>query len=208
MKTFVTSDHHFWHSNILNFRVNSGELLRPGFQNVNHMNEYMIERWNSVVGKNDKVYHLGDFTMLTSAWALDIRDRLNGDIVLIKGNHDKAKLSQYAKRFKDVRSEHRLKTKDGIPIILTHRPILLPEDPIIFNVHGHTHQWEAENRRYINVCVEKTDYRPVEWEKIQRRAFMECRAILSERESAYTFAQTASRGTGRHGSQTSDTCGT
>lgn len=182
MKMFVTSDQHFWHSNILNFE-SGGDLIRPGFQNGEHMNDYMVEQWNSVVGPNDKVYQLGDFTMLTSSWALDIRWRLNGEIVLIKGNHDKAKLSQYAERFKDVRSEHRLRTKDGTPVILTHRPILLPDDPTIFNVHGHTHQWESPNPHHVNVCVEKTDYRPVEWGYLQDMIFRRKRRILTDRES-------------------------
>ena len=50
------------------------------------MNEALIASWNARVGKNDLVYHLGDF-----AWGdwRPILERLNGDIILISGGHDK-----------------------------------------------------------------------------------------------------------------------
>ena len=52
------------------------------------MNEVLINNWNSVVDEDSTVFHLGDF-----AWGgfnkwKEIRDMLNGHIVLIKGNHD------------------------------------------------------------------------------------------------------------------------
>ncbi|NBU74861.1 MAG: hypothetical protein EBS30_06540, partial [Planctomycetes bacterium] len=45
-----------------------------------------IKNWNDRVGPNDKVYHLGD--VVINRKALGIMRRLNGDKVLIRGNHD------------------------------------------------------------------------------------------------------------------------
>jgi calcineurin-like phosphoesterase family protein len=80
-RLFFTSDTHFNHSNIIEF------CQRP-FANVEEMNETMVENWNRVVGKDDTVFHLGDFCLGGSAEWTRFLDRLNGRIYLILGNHD------------------------------------------------------------------------------------------------------------------------
>ena len=58
---WLISDTHFGHENILNFiDSRTGLKVRPGFANVDEMDECMVENWNSVVKKGDKVWHLGD----------------------------------------------------------------------------------------------------------------------------------------------------
>lgn len=47
----------------------------------------MIRRWNEVVSKNDTVYHLGDFAFNHFNKCFYA---LNGNKILIKGNHDKS----------------------------------------------------------------------------------------------------------------------
>lgn len=167
---WLTSDHHFHHANILKFTGADGELIRPGFENVDEMNEYMIDVWNSRINDGDRVYHLGDFSMRGSAEAISIADRLKGRKVLIKGNHDYAKLNIYARHFDDVRSETHKKTKDGDMVIFSHRPLLIPEYNgryHIWNVHGHIHQNPAPTIFHVNVSVELTMYLPLTWEEIQ-----------------------------------------
>lgn len=90
-KKFFTADNHFDHENIIL------HCKRP-FRNAQEMNEAMIERWNAVVGKNDIVYHLGDIAYRGNRQSLEaIRKRLNGQIYLVPGNHDKLALKmQYA----------------------------------------------------------------------------------------------------------------
>jgi len=143
-KIFITSDHHFFHGNIIKY------CNRP-FKNYKEMNECLIERWNATVGKNDIVFHLGDF-----AWrgkAKEIRERLNGTIILVKGNHDKF-----------VVAEDGFIVIEGNLIIgrliLSHEPLsarLIPKG--YKNVHGHIH----DKTSYIglNVSVERTDYKPI-----------------------------------------------
>jgi calcineurin-like phosphoesterase family protein len=78
MTVFFTSDTHFGHSNIIKY------ASRP-FENVQEMDEALIERWNSVVGKHDTVYHLGDFCFGS---AVEYLKRLNGMKYLLIGSHD------------------------------------------------------------------------------------------------------------------------
>jgi calcineurin-like phosphoesterase family protein len=170
MKTWFISDHHFFHGNILNFKDKNGNLIRPGFDNVDHMNEFMIEKWNSVVNPQDKVYHLGDFLMRSPRkYFEEIVPKLNGRIVLIKGNHDLAKLSVYAEFFQDVRSEIH-KVIDNVKVTFTHRPIRLGEETAFgrkeFNVHGHIHQNVIDDPRYLNVSVEAINYTPINYDEI------------------------------------------
>lgn len=77
---FFTSDHHFCHANIIKY------CKRP-FESVDQMNEEMVRRWNEVVGDEDTVYYLGDFSLAKQAVELFAR-RLNGEKHFIMGNHD------------------------------------------------------------------------------------------------------------------------
>jgi calcineurin-like phosphoesterase family protein len=49
---FVISDSHFGHANILKFTGLDSKPMRV-FDDVNHMNEHMIQRWNEVVRPQD-----------------------------------------------------------------------------------------------------------------------------------------------------------
>lgn len=165
--TFYISDTHFCHANILRFTGDDGEFIRPHFSSVEEMNEYIIQKWNEVVSPKDKVYHLGDVIMSTARYRFEeILPRLNGEKILIKGNHDNARPSMYLDYFKDIRSEVMKKHPNSRKIIFSHRPILLSENTLDLNVHGHTHQNVVQNNRYLNICVEHTGYAPISWNKI------------------------------------------
>lgn len=98
MATFVTSDTHFGHTRII-------ELCERPFRDVSHMNESLIENWNSVVGHDDTVIHLGDAALGPWVEWDSIFSRLNGYKVLIIGNHDrifKANKEKYREKFQPV----------------------------------------------------------------------------------------------------------
>lgn len=165
---FLAADHHFGHKNILNFTKQDGSRLR-GFDSVEEMDEHLVQRHNSVVRPKDKI---GDLAMSTNATGLEILFRLNGEKVLIKGNHDLAKLSVYATHFKDVRPSHQL---DGL--ILTHIPIH-PESLSRWraNVHGHLHSNRVVNvkgipdPKYFCVSVEQLDnYTPISPDALNKK---------------------------------------
>lgn len=88
VRTFFTSDLHFFHKNICKFTD------RQWTQEENE--EKLIELWNNQVAPGDVVWHLGDFFFLKRQEseiqkALEIVNRLNGQINCILGNHDSSK---------------------------------------------------------------------------------------------------------------------
>lgn len=81
---FVTSDLHFYHKGILKFCQDT----RP-YKDVEEMNQGLIDHWNSVVGENDEVLHLGDFSFKGKEATQEILNQLNGNITFVLGNHCK-----------------------------------------------------------------------------------------------------------------------
>ena len=76
MTTFFTADTHFGHKNVIRY------CNRP-FASATEMDERLIENWNKIVGPDDLIYHLGDFTLLGEDLAAGYFQRLNGKIHII-----------------------------------------------------------------------------------------------------------------------------
>lgn len=94
MKTFVASDIHFGHRNIIKYcphRASQVWALTDEIpdKEVVQMNERIIENWNTVVSPSDNVYILGDVCMGIIENTSKLIGRLNGIKVLIKGSHDR-----------------------------------------------------------------------------------------------------------------------
>ena len=172
---FLVSDTHFGHAGVCRFLREDGVTkLRP-WDNAQEMDEAMVKLWNETVRPNDKVYHLGD--VVINRKALQIMHRLNGDKVLIKGNHDIFRLEEYTPFFRDIRGSH---VMNGM--ILTHIPV---HESNLYrfgtNIHGHTHTnrvmkpmlhnpgLEVIDPRYHCVCVEQTDFKPIAFEEVMKR---------------------------------------
>jgi calcineurin-like phosphoesterase family protein len=164
---FLVSDTHFGHAGVCRFLRDDGTKLRP-WDNPDEMDEEMVKRWNETVRPNDKVYHLGD--VVINRKALKTLSRLNGDKVLIKGNHDIFRLEEYTQYFRDIRGYH---VMNGM--ILSHIPV--HEESLArfgTNIHGHLHYNRVKKDgvidvRYHCVCVEHTDYRPILFEHVIKR---------------------------------------
>lgn len=82
-KTFFWSDTHFGHAKVLQFEPHT-----RNYTNINEMDAALIEAWNSVVGPDDHIYHLGDFTLNGKKEARHYLAQLNGHITVIRGSHD------------------------------------------------------------------------------------------------------------------------
>lgn len=169
---FLTSDTHFGHAGVCRFTCDDGVTKIRPWTDPDEMDEEMVKRWNETVKPNDKVYHLGD--VVINRRCLNTLRRLNGDKVLIKGNHDIFKLQDYLPHFRDIRAYHVMNN-----MILSHVPVH-PESFGRFraNIHGHLHQrrvmcevWgEMQiDPRYFNVSVEQTDFRPILFEEVVKR---------------------------------------
>ena len=59
------------------------------------MNKAMIDNWNKVVRKEDKVIMNGDFALCGKDMIIEIGQQLNGRKTLILGNHEGASLKTY-----------------------------------------------------------------------------------------------------------------
>ena len=176
-KRWLCSDHHFGHANILTFKNDKGDPVRPGFSDVTHMDETMIARHNLTVGDRDKVHFLGDVGM-SRKHLEKILPRLKGRKRLVLGNHDTLPVEFYAEHFEEVLAWRQFKEGD-ITLFCSHFPLHTSAFVLRgkqggpgarINVHGHIHERTIRDPRYINVCVEHTDYFPVPYETILKRA--------------------------------------
>jgi calcineurin-like phosphoesterase family protein len=183
--SFVVSDTHFGHAGVCKFTEADGVTKIRPWTDPEQMNEDMIRMWNDTVRPGDKVYHLGD--VVINRRYLPVLDRLNGDKVLIKGNHDIFRLEEYTKYFRDIRAYHVL---NGL--ILSHIPV--HADSLArfgCNIHGHLHTHRVMkpigvdartgtvkygneiDPRYFNVSVEQIGFKPMLFEDV-------CKSIIAQ----------------------------
>lgn len=170
---FFIGDTHLSHKKIMEFEAEA----RP-FSSVEEHDEALIERWNSVVTKQDTVWHLGD--VLFSGHAFPLLSRLRGNKKLVMGNHDSSfPIARYAEYFGTIVSSTKF---DGS--LLSHIPI----HPDQFyrwkaNIHGHLHSKRvmrsdcgmyddgsiAIDERYVNVSAEHNNLTPISYEELKQR---------------------------------------
>lgn len=150
--TFFVSDHHFGHSNILTFKDNEGNLIRPGFDSIEEHDEFIIQQHNKIVGDTDRVYLMGD--LVINKKFLHLTERLKGRKVLLMGNHDIFGAKEYLKYVEDVRA-YKVFSKHGI--ICSHIPLsdnIFPRWKL--NVHGHLHSFLVTTDTRLRVVSENS----------------------------------------------------
>lgn len=158
-QTFLIADTHLFHTKLWEV------WGRP-----KDSDDRIIKNWNKVIGKNDKVLHLGDVIFSNKEKATEVFSKLNGDKYLIRGNHDGQSETWFKdlgfttvepifKRFKD-------KYENWINVLFTHEPVLEKLPKGWFNVHGHmhgnTHRGTLPNaEQYYDVGVDANDFTPI-----------------------------------------------
>ena len=166
MKRFIIADLHFGHENIIKYES------RP-FANVEEMNNRLIKLWNSVVGSDDLVYVLGDFTLSRRMVVIkNLVDSLNGRKILVMGNHDTRKPRDYIECGFEVAIRKPIMVEPGV--ILMHEPfedasLIVPNYIYFF---GHVHANKTLMDEYCNcmcVSVERIDYRPIDLDECIRQ---------------------------------------
>lgn len=152
--TFIISDTHFGHKNIIKY------CDRP----EDH-DEIMQRNWWRTVSVDDTVLHLGDLTFKSRSY-IPIA-RLPGKKYLILGNHDKKKSEWYGGEGFEV-----IKPFVWNKIAFTHYPLGAEIDTYDdngddwkINIHGHVHNnapkyKEHSGKLWINVSVEMMNYTP------------------------------------------------
>jgi calcineurin-like phosphoesterase family protein len=159
-RTFLISDTHFSHKNIITFK-DGLKPLRP-FDTMEEMNEHMIECWNNVVTDEDTVINLGDVVFAQSGF--ECLGRLRGQKRLLFGNHERHKLEKYLDHFISVHAYMEIGD-----IILSHIPVHDSQmDRWKACIHGHLHSknvmlgdGNTTDDRYFCVSVEQINYTPI-----------------------------------------------
>jgi calcineurin-like phosphoesterase family protein len=178
-KVWFTADQHFGHENIIKF------CDRP-FQSVEEMDDVLIDNWNKVIGKDDIVYHLGDFTLGNFDFAKKYFAKLNGKIQVLANHwhHDKRWLpkdffgpmvSEYPDFVREIGHvdivppmivlEIANMGEEGRPLAVTlcHYPLAVWDRRHYgsWHLHGHTHKHNFDRQLSLNVGVDCMNFSPI-----------------------------------------------
>lgn len=178
---FFTSDTHFGHSKIIDY------CKRP-FSSIEEHDKTLIQNWNNVVGQDDTVFHLGDFAYGNSQFISNIIKQLNGNIILIKGNHDLRNMNPTLYNiFSDVVYQARILI-DKQTVYLNHFPFLcfehgdinLYKDNYSVQLFGHVHSGPLTSSEDVNrlnilfptqydVGVDNNNFTPISWIDVKNK---------------------------------------
>jgi calcineurin-like phosphoesterase family protein len=181
LKTFVTSDLHFHHANILKY------CPRP-YESKDDMDMKLIEMFQEKVSEEDHVYHLGDFMFghPKPRHFLELFEEMPGNWHFILGNHDKHNLEKWKPtllkhpQIKEIEFYKRLKY-NNMMFILFHYEIKAWEDrgwrdrsperrkyDAVYHLFGHSHS--SPDRVYeqdsMDVGIDATNYQLLTIEEI------------------------------------------
>lgn len=136
-RTFMIGCTHFGHEKIIDF------CGRP-FRSVEDMDESLIRNWNRAVGRDDTVIILGDFSFHPKDQTEQLRSRLNGNKVMVLGNHDDRRAFPDGVEYLEIRVE-------SLPsIVLFHYPIQewngYYHGAVHFHAHTHSYEFETAPR--------------------------------------------------------------
>lgn len=149
-------------------------LEQTGFKTIEEQDAEFVKRWNSVVTDKDIVYHLGDFG------DYNFVKKLNGNIILICGNHEKQQIAKKGESFEDFKRRLiKLGFKDvkkngiwldekvfGRPVFMTHKPSSCKKNAI--NLYGHIHTLKPIMKNGINVAWIYHDYAPMNEKAVKK----------------------------------------
>jgi len=173
VKKFYISDTHFRHGRILAMQP------RP-FATIDEHDEAIVQRWNSVVGPDDIVFHLGDFAFRLGDrfdklhWLFS---RLRGRKYLILGNHDIDNRGEIHPHLAALDwaapPRHALRTKDGgREVYMSHYACRTwpcqSYGAVHFYGHSHGHLPGAGLSRDVGVDLPDVDFTPRTFDELTR----------------------------------------
>jgi calcineurin-like phosphoesterase family protein/2'-5' RNA ligase len=162
---FLISDLHFDHGNIIKY-------CNRTFKDTEEMNTTLLKHWNDDIKDIDKVYFLGDLRFGRNSHSIEYwYEKLNGDVVFIKGSHDNEmpKIQSYETYLLNYREKN---------FLLVHDPDKAPKEWTGWIIHGHHHNNQLEKYPFINgetktinVSVELLDYHPLNIDQLFSLSF-------------------------------------
>jgi len=121
------------------------------FSSLKEMNDTIINNINSMVQKEDTLYHLGDFAMGNRKEIPELRSRINcKNIILVLGNHDEQLQKQFSSLFTQLVPYLELRINKTL-VTMMHYPIASWNEigRGSINLHGHSHgNYKAIGRQY------------------------------------------------------------
>lgn len=155
---YYISDLHFFHAG-LNDRMD-----KRGFASAEAMNEYMIDKWNDRIRKNDEVVILGDLSLGSVEETNELLTRLKGKLYLIEGNHDRYLHKKefntgrfvWIKPYAEVHDNNRKVILNHYPIFCYNGQYQLDKkgNPRTYMLYGHVH--DSYDERLVNQFIKET----------------------------------------------------
>lgn len=156
------------------------------YKSVEEMDEDLISRWNSVVGKKDIVYHVGDFGKYCNV------KKLNGKIYLICGNHEKWVYGRGFEKFRqtlldmgfaDVYKEGTYLDKKilGEKVYLTYKAKDCKKD--CMNLYGQSQTIGGSVKNGFNVSALYNNFTPLTTSQVKANLNFIKEAIKKEKDS-------------------------
>lgn len=149
---YFTADTHFGHKRIL-------EITERKFDSIEEHDQKIIDNWNDRVTDRDLVIHLGDFAFKRPTY---YRGRLNGELIVIEGNHDNLPRTKF-NVLRDYVGQIR-----GNMFHLYHYPVMAwcSSHYGSYHLHGHVHGlFRYLPFRSLDVGIDCHDLAPIKFEK-------------------------------------------
>lgn len=173
MSHWVSGDHHLDHRAIIKYEDRVTRVPVLDLDSIDEMNDKLINLWNTFVGKDDKVWYLGDFALTSRLKRKELCSKMNGQKIIILGNHDQGAKAMVEAGF--IAAYRWLICEIGIEdrtleALMIHDPAKRPEgykpDLVLC---GHVHSaWKRQNQYnedqplVVNVGVDVSGFEPVE----------------------------------------------
>lgn len=180
-KTYIIADTHFGDASIIT-------AIGREFKSIKEMDDFMIEKWNLVVEKDDTVIVAGDFMRLPDEnkeeYLKSILSRLNfKTLELVVGNHDTEELTKMMRNYSENIEIYKYPiVKDNFWII-SHEPMFVNERTVWVNIFGHVHNnpsYKDISSRSMCVSTERINYTPIEWTKVKESVIAVSRKELEK----------------------------
>jgi calcineurin-like phosphoesterase family protein len=143
-RLWFTSDTHFAHSNICRATTNwtGADNVTRDFKSLDHMNDTLVNNINEVVGEDDILIHLGDWSFGGFENIELFRNRINcKNVHLVFGNHD-----HHIRRDREGIQSLFSSTQDYLMIDLrVHKPGKIVDRHTLICMHYPLISWDGMN---------------------------------------------------------------